>query len=473
MIQRVPLPDLRPDQSNISGVLLKAENVYPAADGYRAIGSVSEVSDPLEATFNGGVSTIATDGTSYLLAGTAAGLYKFTAGGAWATLLTGLSITGRWRFSQINNVAIAVNGGTTYQVNLATAVASVLTGAPTGTCTATIGDHIAIGQSNGDVTMVKWSAFGDETGWTIGTDQCGEQPMQTGGAIMGIAGGEYGIILQRERIVRMTQTTDPETPFVFDEVSNNFGCASAATVAQAGRSVFFRSDRGFMVIEDGQVLKPIGTEKVDRTFDAMVSRDSLDTVFTGVDPSNKLVYWGIPGSPGTVWIYNFELDKWTTASFAFEGLMPGFTTSITLEEFAALYPNLDTAPYSLDDPRWTGGSPRMYMFTTAHKAGVLAGPNLAAQFDMTFQEFAAGHRARVRKVRPVADVTGGLTVVLNAKARLGDADAITTAGTITSSGVVPIRASGRYIATSLRIAAGQTWGYVHGFEVECEAGGTR
>ena len=473
MIQRVPLPDFKPDQSNSSGVLLTAENVYPAADGYRAIGAISEVSDSLGATFQGGVSTIATDGTAYLIAGTATALYKFNSGGSWTTLVGSLSVSGRWRFAQINNAAIGVNGGVTYRVNLGTGVASVLTGAPTGTCIATIGDHVVIGQSNGDVTMVKWSAFGDETGWTIGTDQCGEQPMQTGGAIQGIAGGEYGLILQRERIVRMTQTTDAEAPYIFDEVSNNFGCASPATVAQAGRSVFFRSDRGFMVIEDGQVLKPIGTEKVDRTFEAMVSRDNLDTVFTGVDPSAKLVYWGVPGAPGTIWIYNFELDKWSTASLAFSGLMPGFTTSTTLEELAAAYPDLETVPYSLDDPRWSGGSPRMYLFTTGHKAGVLTGANLAARLDMGFQEFTPNHRTRVRKVRPIADITGGMTVVINAKARLGDADSIETASTLTQSGVVPIRAAGRYVSTSLRISAGQTWKYIHGFELECEAGGLR
>lgn len=473
MITRVRLPDFKPDQSQNSGVLLMAENVFPAMDGYRAISEVTTVSDALGEGFQGGSSAISTDGTSYLLAGTGTDLYKIDADGGWTSMLGSLGVSGRWRFAQFGDYVVAVNGTPTIEVALGTGTSSLLAGAPSGTSVAVVGDHVFIGQADGDISKVQWCAFRDHTSWIDGTDQAGSLPMQTGGSVMGLAGGEYGIVLQRERLVRITRTGSADTPFQFDEISSNFGCASGATIAQAGRTIFFRSDRGFMALEDGQVLKPIGSEKVDRAFEAAVPRDDLDRVFAAVDPQNKLVMWGVPGSPGTLWIYNFELDRWSTARFAFEGIMPGFTNSIGLEDLAVLYPDLDAMTISLDDPRWSGGNPRLYLFDNSHALGVFYGDNLPARLDLGFNELAPGRRARLRSVRPVWDGRSGMTVTVNAKARLGDDDDTQTASVLRASGVIPIRASGRYLSTSVEIAAGTIWGYMQSLDFEYQQGGGR
>lgn len=473
MIQPVPFPEFRPDLTTHSEGVLRAENVLPMPDGYRGVGALSAASDALAGTFQGAASAISDDGSAFLLAGTGSTLYKLGSTGAWTSLVTGLSITGRWRFAQFNNYAIVVNGAATRVVDLGAGTDSALAGAPSGTCVAAVGDHVVIGQTDGNVSTVRWSAFNDHTGWTIGTDQSGEQPMTNGGAVMGIAGGEYGVILQRDRIVRMSRTGNADTPFYFDEISSNFGCAAAATIAQAGRSVFFLSDRGFMALDDGQALRPIGTEKVDRSFVANIARSDLESLFAAVDPANKLVFWGRPGAPGQIWVYNFELDRWATLSLAFNGLFPGYTTSIGLEDLAVIYPDLDAMTISLDDPRWQGGAPRMYLVGSDNKLGTLSGAKLAARIDLPFLELATGRRARVRKVRPVTDAIGGITLELNAKARLGDVQNAATWGSITSSGIVPVRASGRYISISTRIAAGTVWDYIQRLEVELGAGGMR
>lgn len=473
MITRVLLPEYRPDQSNNSGVLLQAKNVFPAMDGYRPVGEVVTIADSLPGVFMGGYSAISSDGTAYLLAGTATDLYLLENDGSWDSLIGSLSIGARWQFAQFGDYVIAVNGGATIEVDLGAATASALVGAPSGNSIAVVGDHLVIGQPDGDVNAVKWCAFRDHTEWTPGTNQAGEQPMQTGGVVSGIAGGEYGIILQRDRIVRMTRTGSSETPFQFDEVSSNFGCATGSTIAQAGRSVFFRSDRGFMALEDGQALKHIGSEKVDRTFDGLVNRDDLSRVFAAVDPQNKLAMWGIPSSPGALWIYNFELDRWSTAVLAFEGFMPGFTASTGLEDLAALHPNLDAMTISLDDPRWQGGNPRLYLFDYSHTLGTLGGDNLAATIELGFNEFVPGNRSRVRKVRPVWNGTDGMTVTLNAKARLGDDPVVASTANLRGTGAMPVRASGRYISTEIEIGAGQVWGYIQAIEFTFEPGGSR
>ena len=471
MIKRLPLPPYMPDQSNNSGVLLTAENVFPAADGYRSIGDVYEVSDALAADFNGGYSAIASDGTGYLLAGTAAGLYKLELDGSWSTLVNGLTIGARWNFAQFGDYVIAVNTSATRVVDLVAETADALPGAPTAASIAVVGDYLVTGQADSDISKVRWSAFRDYTGWTDGVDQAGSLPMQTGGAVMGIAGGEYGIILQRQRLMRMTRTGDSSAPFVFDEISSNFGCASGATIAQAGRTVFFLSDRGFMALEDGQELKPIGSEKVDRTFLDRVARDDLGLMFTAVDPQNKLVFWCVPG--GDVWIYNFELDRWSTMALSLMGLMPGFTTSVGLDDLAVAYTNLDTLSWTLDDPRWSGGNPRLYCVSSARKIGTLSGDKLEATLALGYTEFLPGRRARINKLRVVTDAVTGLSATMQGKSRLGDTVDTKTAGSILSSGIMPVRCSGRYVSTTLGVEAATNWNYIQAVEFDFQDGGGR
>lgn len=471
MRSAVPFPAYLPDQLP-RNVLTIAENVLPAADGYRAVKSLSNLSDPLPAAFAGGAAAISTDGTVSLLAGTTNGLSRF-ASGSWTTLLTALDVPYRWRFTQFGDHVVAVNGGVTQDVDLMAASASALTGAPTGEGVAVVGDFVVIVNANGDNQMVQWSAFNDHTKWEPAVDQAGFQPMLTGGEIKGIAGGEYGIILQRFRLVRMTRTGAADAPFQFDEITNNFGCASSGSIAQAGRSVFFLSDRGFMALDDGAQLKPIGNEKFDQSFRETVSAADYDKLWAAVDPKRTVVFWGLAGSPGKVWCYNWVLDRATTLSLPFSGIFAGFESSLTLEDVSALYPNLDTMPYSLDDPRFSGGDPRLYFVDDQRQLSTLAGPNMAARWEMGDTDIAGGQFAKVRGIWPITDATTGVSVTVDAKQRLGDPEATTIAADMQRSGKVPLRCRGRYLSLGMTIAAGTDWTYAQGVEVEFDPGGVR
>lgn len=469
---KVPLPPFLPDILPSEKMLSVAENVLPAVGGYRAVSDFESVSEALPDTFQGGASFIASDGGTYLLAGTASTLSQLGSG-AWTDLLDTLTITGRWRFAQFGDYAIAVNGDVTQEVDLSAGTASALTDAPTGTSIAVVGDFVVIGQPDGDILRVAWSAFNDHTGWTIGTDQAGDQPMLTGGEVMGLAGGEYGIILQRSRIVRMTRTGDATEPFQFDEISANFGCASKASVVQAGRTVFYLSDRGFMALDDGQAPRPIGNEKFDRTFKASLSPDDYERLWAAVDPENSLVMWGVPGSPGTVWAYNWALEQAGTIKLAFEGIFAGFESSVTLEGLDALYPSgIDSIPYSLDDPRFSGGAPRLY-FVRAGEVGVLSGDKLAAKLSLGHFAPAGDKVLRMRAIWPDIDANSGVTATACVRQRHGDEHMQEVSGSLQHSGRVPIRATGRIVEITVHVAAGTDWTFISGFDIEGEAGGWR
>jgi hypothetical protein len=470
---RLDLPGFAPDQSINSGVLKVAENVYRAVDGYRPVRDFLAGSDALPDTFNGGAAFISTGGTSYLLAGTASTLSRYSAGG-WVDLLDTLTVSQRWKFTQFGDYVVSVNGGDTQEVDLLAGTAEALAGAPKGTSVTVVGDQVVIGQANGDILLVQWSAFNDHTGWTPGVDQSGFQPMLTGGEVMGLAGGEFGIILQRQRLVRMSRTGDASAPFAFDEITPNVGCASKGSVAQAGRSVFFLSDRGFMACEDGQVPVPIGNEKVDRDFQAQVPRDEWERIYSGVDPRNTLVWWMLPGVPGKIWIYNWTLagldSAWTMATFNCEGLFSGFTSSIDTDNAGITNTDADPA-LTVDDPRYSGGAPRLFV-VQSKKIGTMEGLPLRGRIETGFYEFTKDRVARLRAVRPVGDMTEA-ECVLDCRQRLGDPEKLRTAAPMRDSGSMPVRATGKYVATKLTIPAGHNWGYVKALEYEVEAGGLR
>lgn len=469
MKQRFPVPDYLPDQTPNSGTLEGLKNAYPIVNGFAPIGGFQSVSAAIEGDFKGGAAVIANDGTSYLLVGTSTNLHRYSSG-AWTDLLTNLTVTEQWRFAGFGNFVVAVNGSTTYQVDLVSGLASPIAGAPAGKSVTVVGDYVVIGQSVGNLIDIQTSGINDHTEWDA-VDGATSVPQLSGGEVMGLGGGEYGVILQRRRIVRQSRTGDATVPFDYDPIVEGVGCASKGSVAQWGRAVFFLSDQGFMSFEDGQGLVPIGTEKVDRTFQALVPADDYGRIFSAVDPVRKLVFWCVPGTPGRLFIYNYELQKWGIAELNIEGVFSAFTSSETLEGVSAVNPDLDAMTVSLDDPSFSGGSPRLYVVQNG-QIGTLSGDVLEMILDFGFMELSRGRRSRLRAIRPITDFNTSVMEV-SVSDRQGDEGVVKAGGALRASGNIPFRASGRYHRLKWTIPAGSLGSYVHAFDAEWDPGGDR
>ena len=466
---RYALPNFAPDKLPRGDVLTVCKNALPAENGYRAVGGFQSISDTLPDTFQGAGSFVSSGGTAFLLAGTASTLSRLS-GGAWTDLLTGLSIGTRWNFVQFGDNVVCLNGSTTQNVDLNAGTASALSGAPTAISGCVVGDHVVLAQPNGDISKVRWSAFNDHTAWTLGVDQAGEQPMLTGGEVMGVAGGEYGVILQRQRLVRMTRTGEADLPFQFDEISDNIGCASKNSIAAVGRTVFFLSDRGFFALDDGQAPRPIGKEVFDETFRAELGEDQFERVWAAVDPKATRVYWGIPGGTGTVWGYDWALQKPFTLELPFDGLFAGFENSTDLDSLTATYPDLDAMPFTLDDPRWSGGAPRFYLVQEG-QVGTLGGGNLTASF--TAENVQLGkHNVRIHGAWPETDATAGVVLSITEKQRRGDGGRVRSGSNMQTSGRIPIRVNGKFLDVTMTVN-NPDWTYIEGVTFEATAGGVR
>ncbi len=474
--QRTLFGPYSPDNAQfLTDGLSDIANVYPTANGYAPVGQFEAVTDNLPGKFNGGAAFVDSSETGTLIAGTATNLYRYAAG--WSPIVSGLALQSRWQFTQFGDVAIAVNGGTTYAVDLTGGTASPVTGAPSATSVATVRDFVVYGGANGNAALVQWSGFNDYTKNTPGQDQAGYQPMLDGGDVQGIASGEYGLIIQRSTVRRMTYAPvtegDVTVPWQFDVIAPEVGAISKGSIAQSGRRVYFLSDRGFMFC-DGNDVTPIGTERVDATFFASYSRAQLDTMYAAIDPRRSTVAWLVPGSPGKMWVYNWQLDKWTIIALDAVAVFSGFTSSITLEQLNALYPGgLDTIPFSLDSTRFSGGDPLLLLADNAGAIGALSGDNMAAFMTTPYIEYSDGRGTRLRAIRPITDAVDGITITMDCRQRLGDVTGLTSRSTLMPSGDVPVRASGRYIALTMTMSAGTPWTSVQGVEPIYAAGGGR
>lgn len=471
-MSRISFGAYEPDKAAFqTDALVDMANAYPSANGYRPVGQFKTITDPLPTPFNGGSAFVASDENGTLLAGSSTNLYKFS-GGSWTSLIDGLTIIQRWQFTQFGDAVICVNGSTTQQVDLLAGSAGELSGAPTATSVATVRDFVVYGGANGNASLIQWSAFNNQNGNTPGTDQAGYQPMLDGGDVMGVCGGEYGLIVQRSAIRRMTYTGD-DYVWQFDVIAPNVGAMVRGSIAQSGRQVFFLSDRGFMSC-DGNAVSSIGAERIDATFFATHGRADLSGIFTAIDPRRTIVAWIVPGSPARIWLYNWTLDRWAVIKINAKAIFSGFTTNITLEQLDALYPDgLESIPYSLDDPRFSGGDPLLLIVDGADQVGQLIGDNMSASFTTGFVEMIDGRRSRLRFMRPVTDAIAGVTMQMDCRQRLGDPKGAVSNGSMQPSGDIPVRASGRYIAVTQAHDAGSVWSFSQGFEPVFAAGGGR
>lgn len=441
------------------GGLVECQNAYPAAHGWRAARGFEPITPALTGWL-GGAAFVGPDGTAVLLSGTGSALYSYA--GTWTSLLS-VSATS-WRFAQFGDNIICVNGGAPVTYKISTGVAAATVGSPPASdMVAIVGDHVILA-GGADISTVTWSAFNNSEGWTSGTDQSGDQMMLDGGEIMGLAGGEYGIILQRNAIKRMDRA-DETLVFSFSAISPNVGCMSKGSVAQAGRLVFFLSERGFMLC-DGSDVRPIGSEQVDNWFFEQYGREDVAAITSAVDPRRHMVAWAMPDR---IIFYNWAMQRWGTIKVPVSGLFGGFIAGASLEGLDADNPSIDAMTVSLDSEAFKGGAPVLYIVSPTGVVGSLTGDYLPARFVTTSLEVFK-QRARIRKVRPDSDCASP-TVTLRHKIRQDNSETVIAAGGRRQNGDMHIRANGQH--WSIEANTSGAWTYFNGVRIYGEPGGYR
>jgi hypothetical protein len=474
---RLAFGEFLPDQPGVTGALTKAENVVSKAVGYGSFPDAADYSSAATETLS---SLFAAKGASsqvYLFAGSENELYLLN--GADLDVVSNPSgYTGnpeaKWSFVQFGSEIIAANGQQPLQsFMLGTSTTfSEISGSPEAKYITVVRDFVVTGYQDANPFRVQWSGINDASTWTFNqVTQSDFQDIPDSGVVQGVTGGEYGLVFLEKSIHRMSYVGTPVI-FQFDEIIRGLGCLEPNSIVQYQGQTFFLSDDGFYSC-DGQTVKAIGAEKVDRYFLDDFDSDYGYKMSATVDPIRNIVIWAYASSRGegnvdSLIIYNFNTQRWTTATTTVNFVGISQTPGLTLEGLDAINNNLDALGSSLDSRLWVGGKFELAGGRGA-KIVTFTGSPMTATLNTGDIEVEARF-SNLRLVRPIVD-GGTANVALTSRARLGDAVTFGAYQTPSSEDRVSVRGTGRYHRLSFQPTG--NWETAIGADIEMEAQGLR
>ena len=477
-ISRISFGEWTPDQPGLTNGLRRAENVYPKLVGYGAIPIAVDYSASASENLNNVVGGKTTAGGTTVFAGGSTKLFKLDSGDL---SLDNVSKSGnyttptdqRFRFTQFGNVIVAANGFDKLQgfnLNSSSLFANLAADAPEARYVTVVRDFVVSGYQSSYPNRVQWSALGDEASWTqSATTQADFQDIPDGGSVVGVTGGEFGLIFMDRAIHRMSYIGSPLV-FQFDNISRNLGCYEANSIIQYGGTAFFLGDDGFYAC-DGQNVIPIGSEKVNRFFFDNVEESTLYLMSAAADPIKKLIIWAYASNssatPDSLLIYNYQTQKWSSGTTSVDRIASTSTPAVTLEGMD-VYGNLDTILTSFDSRLWLGGKLQLAGVDGA-KIVTFTGANATA-FIETGDIEVPGATSSITMVKPIVDDGSG-SVALLSRRLLSEAITFGSQTAADSENRVSVRGIGRY--HRLQLTPTGSWTSAVGLDIDLSQLGTR
>jgi len=477
---------------NGRAILQIAKNVYPIKTGYGPVQALSAIANgALPDTCKGLAFARTSSGGYEIFAGTTTHLYRFISS-AWTdyTRVSGgnynVSADDFWSFAQFGSKLIAVNINDAPQVidvdTGATAFSALAGSPPNARYVTVVGDFVVLGCLSANNRKVRNSAINDSTGWTVGTNLCDEQEFPDGGRVTGVAGGEFGWVVQEKSIRRMDFHAGADIAFSFERVEKEHGAAAGYSVVSTINAVFFLSDDGFYSFGE-QGLVPIGDQRVNRWFRSNSDTTRFFTVVAFSDPYAPRICWSFFNSSGStifdrLLIYNWHIDQFTYSDESAQFWATSVTSGKTLEDLDT-YGSIDTGvPYSLDSRVWEGGRPVIGAVDSNGKLAFLEGAFPKDVLITTApMQLIDSRRATVNGVYPIGifnDATLGLRVGRreNTKSSVNYTASVVPS---TSSGIGRFKASGRVheIELSVTQASGSLWTQIQGIDVDAIDAGAK
>ena len=485
-------------------------NGFPSLRGVKAVPSASVVTQPQQSTGSPAadsampeilglhstaiISSGALDVRLY--AGTETRLLKLDAGSQKFSQFTTSDPTytavQRWRFAEFATTGgtrfVYAAGGTSvplqrFSVDGASAPQAVST-APNATHLAVIGRFLVCANTGDSEAEVRWSQIDDAATWTVGANQADSQILADASEVVGLVGGENGVVLTREGLYRMTFVGAPLV-FTFDRVSNR-GCEFAGSIAsRSADEIYFLNEDGFQRYSGGQVTN-IGAERVNSYFFKDFDRAKSGKLACVIDPARSLVIWSYgslnsSGENDSLIAYDYALDRWGFARIQHQTIGTMRQLGVTLESLDTAADGtsqtLEDLTLTLDSPTYAGGTSSLALAQTTDDGSVVSTLS-GAPLDLTLQtgEFEPAEKqfVMVRGVYPHIDAQGATSSVscaVGSRTRQTDALAFNPSATVHATNLIPPRKTGRYFA--LQFTATGDWSNAHGFSGDFTPQGRR
>lgn len=477
------LPDLFALGKNVAG---DARGVIASPDGYLPWPQPTIVASALAAACAGAVGARTSAGAISTFAGTAARLYKYADASTWTNVTRAsggdytVSTDRLWSWAQFGTRLIAseVNDVLQYiDVDSGTNFAAVGGSPPQASIVRTVGDFVMLGGlASPNSNRVEWCGRNNSDFWTPGTQDCDYQDFPDGGQVTGIApfGFGRGLIFQQSAI-RAFEATNDRSIFNFQRVEDNRGCIAQDSLVTMGGAAYYLAEQGFFVTDGNGASRSIGDNAVNKWFQGQVSRDRISAVRAAIDPVRPRIHWLFPSAGNTsatldlCLCYDVTSDAWTYASVSgtalFSGATAGYTTDTIDAYLTSLGYTLETAPFSFDSSFLLGGTPYLAIFDGSNKLNFFSGTPMAVTLETADFQPVPGQRAFARGCRPIVDTTDA-TVALGTKEAAQGSVTFGSPASQNSSGMCPLRASGRWFRGRLSIPAGSMWTHAEGLSFD-------
>ena len=485
---QIPFGEWLPDQPEyLNPGATVANNVYFAQTSYKRFPSLVNYSTNTVSTDSRGAGSFRDNSnTVFNFVATNTDLYQLD--GGTFTSRKG-SLTGAnddfWTFTQFGNYVIASNGidlpqyylmGTSTNFANLSAINTAGT-TPNFKVSGVIRDFLVTGNQSSNQNRIQWSGINDIGVWTGKQADLQDLP-GSGGQIVNITSGEIGYVFRQNQIIRMDYVGGA-TIFRLSVISPNRGAVYGRTVCQDNRRVFFYADDGFFEI-NGDSVVPIGVEKVNRFFDIDLNKAFSDRICAAVDPFNQLALWLYPSANNTsnttgicdrILIYNYATKKWSLAKTNASTIFNQFVGAYTVELMDIISQNLDQINIALDTDFWSGGQLFLGAIDNNYKAAIFSGTDNIGEIETSELELFPGARSNIQSVRPIVDAQASVTI----KTRDRLADNITESNEISmnSTGINPVRQSGRYVRINVKTPTGIPWSDAQGIDIIASKAGYR
>ena len=444
---------------------------------------------------NGGVLTLVittpgtlyTNGTDYALTATGGGGSGFAglvdvAGGAFTNPRITTPGTG---YTSVPTIVLPAGAGAGSGTAVITATVAYI--APKAKYGAIVKNFLMVANTNDGTQQVQrvwWSGLNDPTSWpTPGTasaaivqssynDLFGNYGPITG--IVGALGTADGAIFFERAVFRVVYAGPPVT-FNFFPCERIRGTVAPNSIVHRGLFVDYLGEDGFYTF-DGTNSKPIGVNKVDKTFYADFDQSYPDRVYGTADPVNRMTFWAYPGqgnssgTPNRLLVYNWVLDRFSVCDLpdGLEYLFRSITFGYTLNTMPG--GTLNQIQFPLNSRVWVGGGIVLSAFDTNHKLGYFNGASLAPTIETSEQAPFDPMISYVTDARPLVD-GGTPSVALATRNRLIDGFSFNTPTAINSIGTCPQISNGRYVRGQTTLMAGDSWTHFQGVQLYCNPNG--
>ena len=487
---QIPFGEWLPDQpKHLNPGANVANNVYHAMSSYKRFPSlVSYSTNDISGNARGGGSFRDNSNTVYNFVSTNTNIYQLD-GGSFTSVKSGLTGANDdfHTYTQFGNYVIASNGVDApqyYLMGTSTNFANLSSIATSGTVpifrmSGVVRDFLVTGNHSTATNRIQWSGINDIATWEPGTKQSDYQDLPgSGGQITAITSGEYGYVFRQNQIIRMDYVGGA-TVFRLSVISPNRGAVYGQTVCQDNRRVFFYADDGFYEIQ-GDNIVPIGAEKVNRFFDLDLNKAFTDRIVSAVDPFNQLAMWLYPSASNTsnttgicdkIIIYNYATQKWSTADCNASLIFSQFVGAYTVELMDIISQNLENINIALDTDFWSGGQKLLGAIDSDYKAAIFSGTANVSEVETSEIEIFPGSRASITGVRPIIDAEA--TVTIKTRDRLADTATESSSVSMNSTGINPVRQSGRYFRANVKVPSGTIFNHGQGIDITAVKSGLR